>query len=308
MTEAAMSTESLPFEEMADTGIVEGNGSAEALASEPGSDSQVADSSREESDSGDYESRLREGGEFAVEQTKGFQRKFGEKVTRVQELEKQLASVERLLPIVDQLGGADNVIGNLEQLGRLYGNENLKQAIMKFEQTGTFEGGAAEDPDEYVDPLEAELRGEIRAMKSELNNLKGSSLRQDGDRAQQKLRGNFEEVFKQYPFTAEERARIDKGVETTLKSWSGTAEGIRTIESLDAKTARNLIINQLDPDEQEQLYLRRARARHEKKGQHATDAPASTATGRAASAATSALDAFREACSNEGVNADRFLG
>ena len=303
MSEAMMSTESLPFEETADTGISPDTGSDDSSSSWAEGDTQVADSSEQEPNPGDFESRLREGGDFAVEQTKNFQRKFGQATSRVKELEGQVASLEPLLPVVQQLGGAQGVIQNLERLGRMYGDPQFRQVIEQFERTGTFKGTNDED-EQYVDPIEAELRKEIQSLRSEVTDLRGSTLRNDGALAQQRFRGHFAKVLKEYPFTPEERERIDKGVEVTLASWTRTPEGIRTIESLDEKTARNLIVNQLSPDEQEALYLRRARARHEEKRRFATDARPSTATGKAASSAKSVLDAYREACVEVGLNPD----
>jgi hypothetical protein len=294
-----MSTESLPFEETAGTGIEGGNG--EATATESGLDPQVASSSGENPDPGSYDDRLREGGDFAVEQAKNWQRKFNTAKTEREKMEGQLRNVETLLPIVDQLGGAQAVISNLERLGRLVGDPKFGPILQQYETQGVIASGA-EGGDEYVDPVEAELRGEIQTLRNELHGLRGDSLRQSSTLAQQRLQGHFQEALRGLPLDEDQLARVHTKVEDTLKQWSGTQEGVRALENLDAQSVRTLIRGTFDDDDWIGIVRRMDASRHEERRSHQTDAPATTATGKAASVAKTAIEAAREAFKAEGLD------
>lgn len=303
-----MSTESLPFvEEAVDTGIGSGNGAADGLASETAEGTRVAGSSEEETgNAGDYSARLREGGEFAENEVKNWERKFGKANTERDQIKQQLRTVESLLPVVESLGGTDEVIKHLERLGRVVGDPKMGPLLQQFETTGDVRLGS-EESDEYIDPLEKEMRNEIAALKGELQNIRGSTLRQDGALAQQKLKGHFKSVLDAFPFNEEEVSKITEGVESHIEQWSKTEQGVRALESLNEKTVRTLVIGMLDNDEWSNVIRRKDQNRHEEKKRMATDAPASTATNKAQTVVKTAEDAFREACKELGMDAEKRL-
>lgn len=293
------STESLPFsEEAAGTGIESGKGAA--TAAEPTLDPQVAISSEQDHESGDYLGRLREGGDFAVEQTQNWQRKFNSKKTELEKVEERLQSVETLLPIVDQLGGAQGVIQSLERLGKAIGDPKMGPILQQFEQTGSLP--APPDQDEYVDPVEAELRGELQGLRSELAAIRGDTLKQSSTLAQQRITGLFQNALRELPLNEEQLAKVNRKAESTMVQWSGTPEGIRALENLDQQSVTTLIRGTLDDNEWFDVVRRMDGNRHEERQRKATDAPAATATGKAQSVAKDAIEACREAFKQEGLD------
>lgn len=295
----AESTESSLFdEEAASTGVVPGNGSAEESALEPQDESQVASSSESE---GDYNARLRAGGEFAEREIKTWERKFTKADAERNQIKQQLTQVESLLPIVDQLGGAQNVIEHLETLGKMIGDPNLGPMIRQFQQTGTVQMDST-DPDAYVDPVEAELRKEIQDLKGEIQGLRGDTFKQSSTLAKQHIQKNFETVLKELPLSEEQLAKVNAEAQKTIHQWSSTPEGVRALENLDERSVRTLIRGALDDNDWIDVVRRMDASRHEGKKGRATDALSSTATARAQTVAKTAQEACREAFRQFGVD------
>lgn len=300
-----MSTESLPFdEEAASTGIGSGNGSAEAAeaaqAPVAGTNTQVANSLEEEI-GGDYNERLRSGGEFAEQEVKSWERKFSKANSERDAIKQQLDGLGKLLPIVEQLGGEQNVIQSLTRFGNLLSDTRLKQMIESYEATGTL-SASQEEGDEYVDPLEAELRKENRDLAMRISRLEGNTLRQDGTLVKQRITGYFQKSLGAHPFTEEQAQKIRDGIERHINEWSKNEQGIRALENLDEANVESLVRTQLSHDDWRDVYRREDESRREEKRGLATDAPARTATHQAHSAAKTVLDACKDAFKQEGLD------
>ncbi len=299
-----MSTESLPLEETAGTGIESGNGSVAQsnAALDSATDPQVATSSEEAPEAAGYDEQLRAGGDFAVEQTKNWQRKFNHAKEERETIKRQLDGVETLLPIVQQLGGAQGVIQSLLRLDKMVGDPKMSDLIRQFETTGTLSESTAE-PDEYVDPVEAELRKQLTASNERITRLEGGHLRQQSTLAQQKLQGNFQKALKEFPFNAEELSEINSKVEAHIRDWSTTEQGVNALENLNEETVRTLIRGTLSADKWIDIVRRMDKTRQEGKRRLATDGgPAPTATDRATGAASNAIEACRKAMLDEGLD------
>src|SRR3990172_3409635 len=142
---------------------------------------------------GDFEGRLRQGGDFAVEQVKAAQRE----VTRLQ------AKYKEIDPVIDAVNGSENLLNHLRRLNTLVSNPAMRAVITEFEQTGTVpqKGAkpngreAADDDDAFEEPWTRDLRAlreENAALRADVNLVRG-------ERGVEKVHVFFDKLFEEFP-------------------------------------------------------------------------------------------------------------
>ncbi len=207
----------------------------ETVATDPGTaapaaaeSSTPAATTEPAEDRGDYEARLRSDPEFAVAEVK----KFQAAKDRIEAESRGRAEKFRTLePWVDQLGGANAVLGHLQRLGQLQGHPKMREMIEQFERTGSVPVTGATDSSSdadspYLDPVERKLR----EVEGEMLRLREQLSRSESRQSQEGLKAHLSRLFSEHPYlTDDEKVRIASQVENQVRQWDQTEEGRKLI-------------------------------------------------------------------------------
>ena len=251
---------------------------------------------------GDFEGRLRQGGDFAVEQVKAAQRE----VTRLQ------AKYKEIDPVIDAVNGSENLLNHLRRLNTLVSNPAMRAVITEFEQTGTVPSKAAKsngrdadaDDDDFEEPWTRDLRAlreENAALRADMNSVRG-------ERGVEKVQGFFGKFFEEFPLQEDDRKTLAEALGDQAKKWSTDLQGLNVLRNLDYTTFRSLALGKLS---KEQIYAIADQERLRKQGARAaaaTDVPSRMRTqAQEEPTALDPKDAFIQACREVGVDPYRPL-
>ena len=248
---------------------------------------------------GDFDARLRQGGDFAVEQVKNAQRELSRMKTKFKELDQ----------VVDALGGSEVLLGHLRRLNTLVSNPAMRHNIEEFERTGQVSSRSNSradtmPDDEIEEPWTSDLQRnqqEVASLRAELNSLRG-------ERGVEKVQGFFKTFYDEFPLADDARQQLSEGLQEQAKKWAVDPNGLNVLKSMDYQTFRALALGKLT---KEQLWTARAREEEIRRGARsaaATDSPSGVRTqANEEPARLSPKDAFIQACREFGHNPYRPL-
>lgn len=253
-------------------------------------------------DKGDFEGRLRQGGDFAVEQVKNAQRE----ATRLQ------AKYKDIDPVIDAVGGGDALMNHLRRLNTLVSNPAMRTVIEQFETTGTVpakQNGATRptpagaddaDDDSFEEPWTrdlAALRQENATLRADLNSVRG-------ERGVEKVRDNLTKFVEEFPLGDDDRKALADALVDQARKWSTSAQGLEVLKNTsDYTTFRTLALGKLPTDAIERAVLARKQVAASRRTAAATDVPSGVRTqAREAPADMTGAQAFEEACREFGLD------
>lgn len=270
----------------------------------------AADEGGAEADRRDFEARLRTDPEFAVEQFKKQQSAF---TKAQQELQQVRGKVKTLEPWIDSLGGAEQVLHHLGRLGAIQQNARMRQIVEEWERTGSVPVGAATAPtdaatdDQFLDPMEREVRDLRRELEDKIARLEESQSRTQATTARSNIKTFIDAAFAQHPYaTAELRSEVLGELEQNIAKWDRDEAGRQFLSRLSQEDIAKFVNSQLwsTPERQKANARRLLQMEAEAKRATATSAAAPVQTnGREVStAAKNATDAIRDAMREVGVS------
>lgn len=227
------------------------------------------------SDKGDFEQRLRTDPEFAVSETKKLQSKLGQATG-------ELRSLGDVRKVVEFLGNGDIAAGT-EQLNQHLGtwaqvrrNPQLLKVVEAALSGKPVPASNGEDEDEeYLDP-------ELRKVRSLAEGQGETIARLETRLAKTELQNQFSKFGHSelgQALSEEERGEFFDFLEKQFETWSGSSEGRRQLETLNADTLEILAMNHLRKDGKLfEVAGRVARAQTEDTARHSTGPEASVAT------------------------------
>ncbi len=248
---------------------------------------------------GDFEARLRQGGDFAIEEVKKAQREL----SRLQQ--KVGKEVEQ---VVDAVGGKDALMAHLRRLNTLVSDPNMKMVIEQYERTGqlpkTLNGNGKptasipteDDFEEPWTPALREAQQQVEALRAELSSLRG-------ERGVETVRANLAKFREEFPLDDADWADLNQALIQQAQQWGTTAQGLQALKNTsDYTTFRALALGKLTKD---QLWKARSREEQLRAGNRAaaaTDSPSGVTTQARGdqSAPLSVKDAFIQACKDVG--------
>ena len=237
---------------------------------------------------GDFDARVRQGGDFALDQVKNAQRELSRMKGKFKDLEQ----------IVDAVGGSEQLLGHLRRLNTLVSNPDMRGAIERFEQTGQLSAKPSkdaddDDADEIEEPWTRDLsksQQEVAALRAELNALRG-------ERGVEKVQGFFKTFYDEFPLADDSRTKLAEQLEKQARQWAGDAQGLNVLKSMDYQTFRALALGKLTKDEIWAARTREDELRRGAKASAATDVPSGVRTqAKEVPATLSPHDAFIQAC------------
>jgi uncharacterized protein YjiS (DUF1127 family) len=271
-----------------DTGV-------DPLVAEPAADSASADVQTDavsaEKGPDEFTSKLKAGGDFAVEQVKAAQRELSR-------MKAKLGSVES---VVDAVGGSEALMGHLRRLNGLVSNPKMRDLVEQFERTGDVTvqaNGAATPTEEFEEPWDPKIKpivSEVSTLKAELGKLRG-------ERGVEKVRGFFQGFFDEFPLPADDRKAMAAKLLEQTKQWATTEQGRQALEGMNDQTFRSLALNSLTKEQIRSALRQEEQALQARKAAAATDSPARGTTGQAKAVPGSVLDAFKQAARELGID------
>lgn len=271
-------------------------GQAEATGTE--GDPQVDGSSGSPgTGSEDYESRLAQGGEFAIQEVKNWQRKAGTANSRLD----QYKPLERY---IEEVGGASVLSQHVQLWNRLIQDPEGRRIVESFAREGSVrpvsQDAGGSDGDDWEDPAEKK----IRLLESELANIKGRVLKTDRSTQQSRLTTMFETVMNEFPGMAQEaRQKAFEGAKAEIVQWSTTPEGLDTLSQLDESGARAMLYRHLTAQDLKEAAYNERQSTQDSRRELATHERSGTTTGGGGDPqAMTALDALRIAARRNNVD------
>ena len=198
----------------------------------------------------DYKQRVGAGGEFAVTEVTKHQGRADRAEAANRELIGKLGGENSsLLQLVNKYG-VDQVMGTLNEYGRITSDPRIAQAIEAIETGGqpATATNTAPDDDEYLTDEQREireLRAELKAATSQLSELTVNT----GGAA---LQGHLESVFGDLNLTQEEIGSIEQSFKQQVSEWSKTDQGRAVLRGLQKSTAKadvRALVLKLLPDD-----------------------------------------------------------
>lgn len=190
---------------------------------------------------GDFDARVRQGGDFALEQVKAAQRELSKMKTK-------LGGVE---PIVDAVGGAEALTGHLRRLNAVVSNPAMRSLVEEFERTGVAptakavaKAQHADVDDSYEEPWDAALNvrtQEIASLRAELNSLRG-------ERGVEKVQNFFKSFEANYPLDDEARQHLTETLAKQAQQWANDPQGLNVLKNMNYETFESLALGKLGKD------------------------------------------------------------
>lgn len=249
-----------------------------------------------QADKGDFDARIRQGGDFALEQVKAAQRELSRVKSKV-------GSVE---PIVDAVGGAEALKQHLVRLNTLVSNPHMRALVEEFERTGVAPTAKAiraaqnapADDDEFEEPWTRDLnrsQSEVASLRAELNSLRG-------ERGVEKVQGFFSKLDEEFPLDPADRAELADALASQAKSWAADPNGgLNVLKNMDYTTFRALALGKLSKEQIGKAYAREQQAAAGRRAAAATDVPSRIKTqANEGPAGMSPAEAFIAACREVG--------
>lgn len=271
--------------------MAEAVGAVTDAATEPAADPQGVQPVPVSDKADEFTSKVRAGGDFAVEQVKAAQRELSR-------MKGKLGPVEQ---VVDAVGGAEPLMGHLRRLNTLVSNPKMRELVEHFEKTGEIavpRNGAAEPTDAIEEPWDPA----IKPIASEVSTLKAELGRLRGERGVEKVRGFFQEFRDEFPLADEDFKGLAAAMLEQSKQWSTTEQGRAALEGMNAETFRSLALSKLTKEQLRSALQREDERQRAAKAAVATDSPARGSTGQRPSQANSVLDAMNQACRELGID------
>jgi hypothetical protein len=280
-----------------DTGVVT-NPSADAVVPSDDGKGGGAEPSR-----GDYDARLRSDPDFALAEVKKAQRELHQYQSKFKELE----------PVVNALGGSEEVMGHLRRWNAALSNAEMQEIITKFEQTGSLPPGlrksiadsdGADDPD-MDDPWTKELRERdnlLQALQSEVRSLRS-------ERGVEKVRGFFDKFGDEYNLSDEMKQDLGDEMSKLADGWAKDPNGLNVLKSMNYETFASLALGKLGKDRLREAMLRGGDSAADQRASAATDGPGGVRTSAKGGepAELSPVDAFKQACREFGWDPNKPL-
>lgn len=248
---------------------------------------------------GDYEAKIRAGGDEAVQEFKNLQ-------GRTTRAEQEWAPVRGYLKeagIDDPSGTAAK--GLLESLDSVLKHPELGKAVADFLRTGEFKADAAretstqDDPDEWKDPETEALRERVMTLErgTTTSAVKGyieSFMTEEFDEGV-----TFGEILPN-----DVKLRIVKGLNDNVKAWGQTEPGLAQLKNLQESNVHAMLMGQLKPKDLKLLTERVNAVLVERRKEAATgDFSSAATTGRDASTYEGTVgDAIAQFCRENGLD------
>lgn len=220
-------------------------------------------------DPGDYEARLRAGGDFAVEENKKIASEKDRINGELSSLRKELGGV---MDLVKQ-GHGSEIAGLANAALRLAQHPEYAEVV----QAATTPTGpipartvakADPDEDEYVDPLESKLE-ETRAEIARLEQLVSSKSHQATAReAEKSIEANFTKAFDGYDLLPEQREAMISGAQASLARLTE-----QQIDALDDRGWEVLLQSQIPAQDLREAANRNYARTRQERGELSTDGP-----------------------------------
>jgi len=252
---------------------------------------------------GDFDARVRQGGDFALEQVKNAQRELSR-------IKSKIGGVE---PVVDAVGGSEALMAHLRRLNTLVSNPTMRSTIEEFERTGQLPvvkpngrpNGAAEQDDDFEEPWTRDLsksQQEIASLRAELTSLRG-------ERGVEKVRENLTKFYEEFQLDDSDRSEHTEALIKQAQQWGQTAQGIEALKNTqDYTTFRTLALGKLNKEALWKARDREAQAVAGRRAAAATDVPSRIRTqANEQSGSLSPADAFIQACREVGHDPHRPL-
>lgn len=231
----------------------------------------------------DFLERVRREPEFAIEQVRRWQSEADSREAKLRETEKWLG---KLGDLKDNFTG-DDIRAYLEQYDRVLGHPKLKTAIEKYLQTGQIpsnasspDGSEGDEDDLYL----SDEQKEIRALKQELQDLKGQVGQVDHSATVTRLTGHFEKVANDLHLSGEPFGKVKDAVLRVVEAWAKKGDiGRQALRALQGpngeKEVRRLMVQQIDElGLSDDLALARLRAKKGALAGLTTDGPGGVAS------------------------------
>lgn len=221
-------------------------------------------------DSGDYEARLRAGGDFAIQEAKNL---ASEKDRAKGELSTLKKSLGDLLPLVQgREGAAQQVAAFANAANTLLQNPDYKDAVSAALSGQPVPTRSTQQPDnsedDFVDPDVKRLQEQLAEERQNRLALEQRFVATSQRQAQGEVEGHIDRAFKGFDFTPEEKDSMLSGAQSEL--------GRMTDAQISAFTDRQwelLLQCQLSTDQLQQAAIRHDARTRQERGNLATDGP-----------------------------------
>jgi hypothetical protein len=224
-------------------------------ATDAGAEASAGDGAASESGSANYEQRLFNGGQFAVDQNKAYQstadKALAGKKSAEDETTKLVESMGQSKELIEQFGG-DIVAQAVRNYINLRSSDELGKTIQSFETTGQLskqrgnEQGA--DEDEYQTPEEIK----IKALEARCDALSQGQSDRDVSVGRQQLKEHMATVFGELGLTEADKDSMESKTVKQFETWGASDVGRSAIKSMEGPggldTVRGMMYTHLSPD------------------------------------------------------------
>ena len=223
--------------------------------------------------SGDYDARIRAGGDFASQEVKAHQSGRDQAEATNRKTAEWMGDLEQYQ---GQLSGSD-ITRHLGDYNRALTDPKVGKMVRAF-----LDGGQVptsdDSSDETTTEFETDDEKKIREQGQQISELSSRVSNQEAGAGTQALQQHIETFFKNYPSTPEVVERVKKGLTEQVRLWAGQKEaGVRAMQNLmspkGVDTVNLMAFGMLTEQEQEAAVETRRLRREQGLGALSTGVP-----------------------------------